>query len=321
MKRDHASMGLPFCLGLLAAAFCVWSALGNDVNFCVTTGCTLYQDTALFGFSLWWYGAAAFGMLSLLALLGLGGAGRWLAALCLFLDLFFLALMAMTAPCVSCLAAAFFFAAEYYLFRRGTQDRARKPDSPQRRSVLLLIWMALFVINLGAVARSQLDVWPILDESGDAKTRMFFSPSCAHCIEGIDALSGRVDVAFYPVAENDDDVRKVAKMLALLDEGLSIAEALEQAQTAGQATFAELASPEWLLLRFRLLRNKAHIFAANSRGVPFFEERGLPQGLRREVRERERRTSFTPAGSAQKDHRLPIDTGENTQCGAGLPCP
>ncbi len=110
MNRSHEIVTGALCLALLGAAFCAWSALGNEVNLCVTAGCSLYQDTALAGISLWWLGAGAFAVLSFLALLGLAHWGRILAALTLAGDVALLLVMALTAPCVSCLIVAIFFA-------------------------------------------------------------------------------------------------------------------------------------------------------------------------------------------------------------------
>ena len=325
MKQVRGILGAPFFLTLLAAAFCIWVALGNDVNFCATTGCTLYEDFSFFGISLWWIGAGAFGVLALAALFGLARPGAWLAALMVLADCGFLLLMALTAPCVSCLAAAAFFAGAYLLFRRGARERShQKGVARKRHSVLLWVWLALFVVNLGAVARSQLDVWPILDEGGDAKTRMFFSPACPHCVEGINALSGRLGVAFYPVADNDSDIYRIARMKELLGEGMSMAEALAQSAEYEIPALIGQFSPSLLILRLHLLRNKAHIFASNSRGVPFFEERGLPAGLKTRINARERKTSILdiPKQDApiNRDPTLPIDDGTG-QCAPGAPCP
>ena len=59
MNRSHEIVTGALCLALLGAAFCAWSALGNEVNLCVTAGCSLYQDTTLAGISLWWLGAGS----------------------------------------------------------------------------------------------------------------------------------------------------------------------------------------------------------------------------------------------------------------------
>ena len=70
MKQSREILTGSLCVTLLAAAFCVWSAFGNDVNFCVTAGCSLYQDFTVGGVSLWWLGTGTFALLALLALLG-----------------------------------------------------------------------------------------------------------------------------------------------------------------------------------------------------------------------------------------------------------
>ena len=72
MKRTREILVGALGVSLLATVFCVWSALGNDVNICVTAGCALYQDFSLGGFSLWWVGVAVFALLAALALLGAG---------------------------------------------------------------------------------------------------------------------------------------------------------------------------------------------------------------------------------------------------------
>lgn len=330
MSNSRAILTTPFLAALLATAFCVWSAMGNDVNFCVTTGCTLYQDFSIGGISLWWFGTGAFTLLAACALSGQQGAGRWLAGLFLLGDIFLLALMALTATCVSCLVAAMFFALCYFLFSSQPRVKAGQQQK-SRRSFLLWLWAALFIINLGFVARSQLDVWPILDESGDPRMRMFFSPSCPYCVEGLNALSGKVNVAFYPVAENNADVYRLAKMQTLLAEGMSIAEALGQSMETTEPEGFEWLKPEIILLRFRLLRNKAHIFSSGSQSVPFFETKGLPADILAEVKKRNRERAvrgLPPAGpppatadSGPKDHALPVELEEGQQCGGAIPCP
>lgn len=62
--------------------------------------------------------------------------------------------MALTAPCVSCLVVAVFFVLSYLGFRQAEPAQARGRDSHGRRSVLLWIWVLLFTVNVGAVARS-----------------------------------------------------------------------------------------------------------------------------------------------------------------------
>lgn len=133
MKRSREILTGSLCVTLLAAAFCVWSAFGNDVNFCVTAGCSLYQDFTVGGVSLWWLGTGTFALLALLALLGAAAAGRLLAGLALLGDICLLLLMALTAPCVSCLVVAVFFALSYLGFRQA--EPARQPWPPLRAAL------------------------------------------------------------------------------------------------------------------------------------------------------------------------------------------
>ncbi len=329
MNRPHETLPGLLCLAALAAAFCIWSASGNEVNICVTAGCTLFQDATIAGLSLWWFGAGAFAALALAALLGAAWWGSLLAGLALLGDTGLLLLMAITAPCVSCLLAAVLFALLYAGFRQAAfRRRNAKPGSRPGRSVLLLAWGLLFVINVGTAVRTHMDVWAITDNGMEASVRMFFSPSCPSCKEGVTLLSGHVDVAFYPVAEHDADVYKTAHMLRLLHEGSSMAEALEGAQSVPERSGLEAFSPDLLLLRLRMLRNKAHVFLAGSQAVPFLEYQGLPAMLRNQGKSRSERGNsappprpVTPPAPAGSSADLPLDPQIAGQCSGTAPCP
>lgn len=314
MTKNHAVLAGPLITALAGLAFCVWTALGNEVSFCVTTGCTLYQDFTIGKISLWWYGTAAFSCLAAASLLGQATIGRFLAALFLLGDIFLLLLMALTAPCVSCLLAAFLFALCYVFFRRAS----RSTRESGRFSPLLWVWILLFVVNIGQVAKAQFDVWAILDESGQPSVRMFFSPSCRYCVEGVNALSGNINVAFYPIADSDADVARIQTMMVLLSEGQNLAEALALSRDAEAGGFWQYLNPATLLLRFRLLCNKAHLFAQGSHGVPFLEYRGLPPFLTADET-RPPAMPSTPSSGGSAD--LPAELLEFGQCGGVTPCP
>ncbi|MDE7064725.1 MAG: hypothetical protein K2O70_04550, partial [Desulfovibrionaceae bacterium] len=286
-------------------------------NLCVTAGCSLFQDFTVAGVSMWWFGAAAFTLLCILSLVGSVTLGVVAAGLCLFLDVLLLVLMLLTVPCVGCLFAALLFALSYMAFRHGATPR----DKETGRSVLLWIWLGLFLINVGAVVRAQAGSWAMRGPE-DASVRMYFSPSCSVCREGVNALSGRVNVAFYPVAENSEDVLRIAAMIRGLEDGNSMSEALKAAQKEhATAGFLEGYSPDMLLLRFRLLCNKAHIFASGGQSVPFFEYHGLPSSLTEPAGQRAARS---PASSQQStDYTLPIEPDVAGSCGGpnAAPCP
>ncbi|MDD4701933.1 MAG: hypothetical protein PHI96_06890 [Desulfovibrio sp.] len=341
MNRSHEIVTGALCLALLAAAFCAWSALGNEVNLCVTAGCSLYQDTSVAGISLWWLGTGVFAALCFLALLGATHWGRILAALALTGDVLLLLVMALTAPCLSCLIAAVFFALIYMSFRQAaaTRSRASKPG----RSILVLVWGVLFIVNLGAVARSQSNIWAITDNGQEASVHMFFSPSCTSCREGIAILSGHVDVAFYPLAETDADVYRVAHMIRRLDQGSSMAEALAASQDIKAPSGFAAWNPDMVWLRFRMLRNKSHVFMAGAQTVPFFEYHGLPSMLVKQAQAAGKQgaaragasaagssipatgmpgggagASYPPGGASDV---LPSEPQIAGQCGGQAPCP
>jgi len=59
MKQAYGISGGALAAALLGMLFCIWTALGNEVAFCVTAGCSLYQDLVIGGLSMWWIGTAA----------------------------------------------------------------------------------------------------------------------------------------------------------------------------------------------------------------------------------------------------------------------
>ena len=340
MLRNQTSVPLimpgPLLLALLGVALCVWSATGNALNLCFTSGCSLYQDFSVGGISMWWVGAGAFALLALLAMSGRPWLGTFCAGLCLWGDIFLLALMLTTAPCVACLIAALIFALLYVAFRYSSHNR----DAPLSRSWLVFIWACLFIANVGAVVKAEADTWAMLGPE-DAAVRLYFSPSCSACREAVNNLSGRVNVAYYPVAENDQDYPAIATMLAAVRKGDSMAEALNQAKAGENAVWNEY-TPESLLLRFRVLLNKAHVQASGSEVVPYLEFHGLPAFLSQgSKRPQGRPTSGSqapgtvpaqeaPGGAGEasglgagNDATLPIDMGIAGACGGntGKPCP
>ena len=345
MKRPRDILVSPLLISLLAATFCLWCGFGNDINFCVTAGCSLYQDFTPGGISLWWIGAAVFTILAVPALLGLAGAGRALSGLALLGDIGLLLLMALTAPCINCLVAAVFFALLYQRFNSALRQGGGRSLSSRSPSLLLWIWFLMFAVNVGAVGRSQIGLWPILGDE-EARVRIFFSPSCPKCREGVDILSGNVDVAFYPLAEEDRDVYRVAHMVGLLDTGMNIADALSRSLDVAPPQGMGAYSPDMLLTRFRMLCNKAHVFMAGGSVIPFFEYHGLPAMLTRRqgTAARDRTSPATPtpppgrspSPEADKpghseDISLPAISGQDPilplepqiagQCGANTPCP
>jgi len=325
MKRDHQLLPGILSIAVLAAAFCIWSAFGNEVNLCVTSGCALFQDTSVAGISLWWAGGVTFTALAAAALMGAAQLGVVLAGLALLGDICLLLLMAVTAPCVSCLIVACFFAMIYTGFRQAAHhSRSSLPGDKPGRSLLLILWGVLFIVNTGTALRTQADVWAITDNGNEASVRMFFSPSCPSCQEGITLLSGHVDVAFYPLAESEGDIYKVARMQRLMDNGSSLADALAKAQDVTAPSPMAATAPDMLLLRLRMLRNKAHVFMAGSQTVPFFEYHGLPSMLKKSAKQPAGQAMLPAAQtppSTTGSTDLPLDPQVAGQCSGTTPCP
>lgn len=311
MIRQHTPTPLimlgPLFLAILGGAFCIWSASGNALNFCITTGCALFQDINIAGISLWWYGVAGFGLLAFMSMSGRPWLGVLVAGIFLLVDTILLLLMSLTAPCVGCLFVALIFALCYLAFRRNG-GRREQPS----RSWLLAVWGVLFVVNLGLTLRMEVAPWAMSGPQ-EAAVRVYFSPSCSACREAVISLSGRLNTAFYPVAENDEDVTTIAAMQVALGTGASIADAINTVKPPTGTLWVRY-NPDMLLLHFRLLRNKAHVLTSGSHTVPFIECQGLPAGLLQK-----------PAGGTaeNRDTTLPVDTDILQSCGGAstTPCP
>lgn len=267
---------LPLFISLLGLVFS-WATLqGMTESICTSQGCTLYHDVTLLGFSLWVYGAAAFGICALLALLKKGSAGFLLCRLALFLDLFLLLLLSLTSPCANCLIVAFLLGANYLAFKAHSR--------PPKKEWLFSFWAFFFLVNIFSLLTQSLSSYAIYGEE-EASLHLYFSPSCPQCQEGIRFYSGNLDAAFYPVLEKKDDLAKVIAMKKGLDKGLSPHEALTEALASPSE---EISFFSHIPLRFRLLRNKAHVLLQGSQGVPYLESRGLPRVLQKEIQRRKK---------------------------------
>ena len=132
-----------------------------------------------------------------------------------------------------------------------------------------------------------------------------------------EGLSGNIDVAFFPVAENSWDVKRVALMEKYLEQGMSVREAFHSANSATPPSGLELYTPSMLFLQLKLLFNKAHVFMQGGGKVPFLEYRGLPKHvLQKSAPQRPRYTER----SGWKDPTLPLDSSVTGFCTGSKPC-
>ena len=309
-------MPLAFLLSILGGSFTSWSAWGNAIDLCFTAGCTIYQDVTVAGVSVWWIGTGSFGLLALLAIMGRPGPALFVSAAALFLDCLLLLLLALTSPCVACLIVGLFFALTYVAFRSSAAD-ARRPLS---RSWLLLFWSFLLIANLINVARSEMGTWAI-KKAATSDINYYFSPTCPACLEGIRALSNRNNVSFYAVSKSEQDTLLIAAMKRAVQQGASMAEALRRAPEEPAPIGARLYSPDMLLLRFALLRNKSHALNAGGDTLPFVEYLGLPPNIvpRAPVAGPKPLPSQQPP--PRSDTILPLENEAPAQCSGNTSCP
>jgi len=306
-------MPIAFLLSLFGAGFTTWSAWGNAIDLCFTAGCTIYQDTTIAGISMWWIGTGAFCLLALLAAVGRPQLALFTSAVALIVDSFLLLLLAITSPCVACLITGLFFALIYTACRNATELKR-----PLARSWLLLFWSSLLIANLLSVARSEMGTWAI-KEAAEPNMKYYFSPSCGACQEGIRVLSARTDVSFYAIAKDEQDILLIAAMKKAVQHGASIADAVTHAPEAPAPTGFHLYTPEMLMLRFALLRNKSYALNASGGILPLVEYLGLPQGtLLRSSRAEHKAPVQAPATN---NTTLPVENETPAQCNGNLPCP
>ncbi len=311
MIRANRILPVPLFFCAAGFLFCLWDVLGGGPKICFTAGCAIYGNASVGGVSLWHVGMFCFAFMGLLALLGRAKAGYCIAWTGLLVDALLLALMVATAPCFNCLIVALILFLVLRGFRSALQREARYGQK-QARQILVLVWSALFLCNVGIVLKALSPLYCMTDNDMEAKVHMFFSPSCPSCRQGIEKLSGSIDTAFYPIAETEMDVPRIARMQELLDNGVNMKDALQQSKD--DPSPKSLSGTEYLFLMLKLLSNKAHVYLNAGPVVPYFEYRGLPAHLARQKN--------THAGHAQslqeeKSAAIPIQSPVDGSCYGG----
>jgi hypothetical protein len=249
-------------LGFAGFVFCLLSFWGIGDALCLSSGCDVYKGYQVFGVSLYLVGAVVF--------LGLGGGALWffekrwfgvLTALALSGNIFFLSIQIFLWPCTSCLtAAAFFGAVAFLVFLKKSKVW----------HVFWLFWFLLFFsASLGAL-RDSIRPWA-LQERDDSGIRIFFSPSCPSCRELVerwmqDPLFSE-KMAFYPIAKDGEDRKRILFLKKELDQGMGEAEAFSRfwaGLSHGKAGYGEEMG-----LALKLWRNTLVMAKAGESRVPF----------------------------------------------------
>ncbi|MBG0775722.1 MAG: hypothetical protein H0S85_04730 [Desulfovibrionaceae bacterium] len=267
------SRWLGFLLAAAGTVFCIVAGQGGADALCVTDGCELFKGFELLGVSLWWWGAANFGLLALTLLFGWTPLAYGLACLLLTGDLAFLGIMSVSVSCVNCLIVAALMACIVLVLASG---RSRFPGGAR---FLLLVWLFLFSPSLFAVAQEAAGPWAI-HGTADAPLKVFFSPSCPACKETVfEILENRSDqAALFPVAEGAGDYDRIQALYCDLQDGQDMRRAFKAclAEDADHAEHDGL----WdrLLLHIRLFRNRVALTRMGASKIPLLIVNGRPSG-------------------------------------------
>lgn len=270
-SRKNRVAWIPAFLALTGLTYSTLQALGKAESFCITTGCELFKDITIQGYSLWWFGSAFFAFAMLLCLTGRRTIALAIATLALFIDILLLIFMAFTAPCFACLIAALLIALIFYSLYRDTGARNR------RSSLLLTIWLFAFCPNIFGTLNESLGVWAIAGPE-KADMQVFFSPSCPVCLATIERFAVNPDarIAFIPVAESETDVESIARISNSMQEGTSFYVAFKRTT---RPTEAPVSTSVPLALRWDLFRNKARLGALGATRIPVLVTSGVPRSL------------------------------------------
>ena len=128
---------------------------------------------------------------------------------------------------------------------------------------VFLVWLPLFLMNLGAGANAALAPLPAWGPP-DAPLRIYLSPSCPSCREA--ALKYHSKAALYFAARNAEDLRRVTAIRQALREGKPFPEAFASAP----AKHIDVSDS------VQALQALTHVLAAGAKTFPFFEFHGLP---------------------------------------------
>lgn len=257
-------------IAAVGAAYCLVS-LGEGHPLCATSGCEIYANYKLLGFSLYGWGLVAFALLAILAGPGCKPHVKQplYGALCLALtlDSALLAYQALFWTCLSCLLIAALI---------GLIALAGYWNHPYCRTrlyrALAATWFILFSVVSLLVAKEVVSTPWILAGSEEAEARIYFSPTCQACQSvTLDLLDGPdVDkVAFIPVAKSPEDARRIAVVVALGPKGPEAVRRLFQEDLPGAGK-----GMWWELLRNKMAMASQGITRVPTIVSPFVLETG-----------------------------------------------
>lgn len=263
---------LGVCIALAGAVYCGLQAAPLPVSIpCPGTGCHLFQDFTVHGISLWWAGVAYFALMAVLCVRRATTACLFLATLALILDAVLLIIMLGTAACIACLGGALLIGLLFLSIRRHAFNKTIPGPGV---SIVFMAWAGLFIAAGAAAGAELISPWRMHGPE-NAERRVYFSPSCPACRDAITVFAGTA--AFMPVVERDSDYAAIYRMQKAVDQGKTMADALAEAE---KGTDDEPLSLHALIMRFKLLRNKAEILRLGFDRLPLIMTAGMPRSLR-----------------------------------------
>lgn len=242
--------GLLLAFGL---AICLLALSGMSGKLCLTEGCQIYKGFKLWGVSLHHLGSVAFA-LGFYWLYRKGPMYSAYIRFCLWAESALLAFQAIYLPCSECLLIGLIWGLTGFL------------TIPRHR--VMKVWSVLFLAAMSMLVKEMIKPWPVygLQESA---VKVFFSPSCKHCQETIvNLMAGgqREDMAFFPVALDEDDPQRVAQFQQVLSGSLNLWRAFEACWKSPEP--CSLSLSDWLTLRLGLIRNKMVLARMGAKEVP-----------------------------------------------------
>lgn len=280
------------CIAIVGAVYCALQVAPVPVSVpCPGTGCRLFQGFSIHGVSLWWIGVGYFAVMVLVCLRRAHFAALGIAVAALAVDAALLVVMLVTAPCVACLGAGLLIALLYFSLRRHAYSKTPVEPKP---SFALIGWVGLFIAAVAFAATEDVQSWRISGPE-NAERRVYFAPSCPACRDAIMVFAD--SAAFIPVAEKDSDNAAVYAMHKAILGGKTLVEALDAVMQAKMNdTLAEPPFPDSLIIRLKLVRNKAEVLRLGFNRLPLIMIDGMPQSLR-PANANGNRTTGTAAGN------------------------
>jgi len=203
--------------------YCLANILWPASFLCSTSGCKIYAKVTFLGLSLYWYGAAFF-----IALTGTCWYGyrknniamvfTYLLLCGIIINCGLLIWQFLFIPCLPCLIVASLL---------GTILMIHAWKKP---FFWKTVWVFCFLLASFNILRIDLLGPKPVYGSADAQVKIFVSPSCAACRQMLrSVLKDKAllqETALFPIAKNDNDIRKLSNLYNLLAGGATLEDAV-----------------------------------------------------------------------------------------------